>query len=70
MLTHPKIVNVSVQHTPVETFCQIDAVEALRCDSWTVKELLLHVATAKPSFGALIDTGAHVVGMTNYEVSP
>eukprot|EP01050_Picozoa_sp_SAG11_P001055 SAG11_NODE_43_length_20795_cov_11.860456_3_plen_1106_part_00 len=36
---------------------------------WSVKTLLDAVARAEPPFNALIDTGALITGMTNYEVA-
>ena len=37
--------------------------------SWTPKSLLLAIASGNPSFSALIDTGALITGMSNYEVA-
>jgi hypothetical protein len=36
---------------------------------WTVKGLLNKIATADPPYNALIDTGALITGMSNYEVA-
>jgi hypothetical protein len=36
---------------------------------WTVRTLLEGIATHEPPFHALIDTGALITGMTNYEVA-
>ena len=37
--------------------------------SWSVRSLLRHVATAKPKFHALIDTGALITGLSNRQVA-
>eukprot|EP01087_Luapelamoeba_hula_P004848 TRINITY_DN1482_c0_g1_i1.p1 TRINITY_DN1482_c0_g1~~TRINITY_DN1482_c0_g1_i1.p1 ORF type:complete len:4317 (-),score=602.49 TRINITY_DN1482_c0_g1_i1:51-13001(-) len=38
-------------------------------EGWTVKSLLNEIARANPPYHALIDTGALITGMTNYEVA-
>jgi len=38
-------------------------------DSWSVENLLKSIASCNPPFHALIDTGALVTGLTNYEVA-
>ena len=37
-------------------------------EGWSVKSLLNKIATANPPFHALIDTGALITGMTNFQV--
>ena len=36
---------------------------------WSVRSLLDHIATARPAFNALIDTGALITGMSNKQVA-
>ncbi len=38
-------------------------------EGWSVRSLLNQIANAEPPFHALIDTGALITGMTNFEVS-
>ncbi len=38
-------------------------------EGWTVKSLLDQIANANPPYHALIDTGALITGMSNYEVA-
>ncbi len=37
-------------------------------EGWSVRSLLNQIANADPPFHALIDTGALITGMTNFEV--
>ena len=37
--------------------------------SWSVNSILDKIATAEPHYHALIDTGALVTGMSNYDVA-
>jgi hypothetical protein len=37
-------------------------------EGWSVKSLLNKIATANPPYHALIDTGALITGMTNFQV--
>ena len=39
-------------------------------DDWTVQGLLDTIAAANPPYHALIDTGALITGMSNYQVDP
>lgn len=38
-------------------------------EGWSVRGLLDHIATADPPYHALIDTGALITGMSNFEVA-
>jgi len=37
-------------------------------EGWSVKSLLNQIANADPPYHALIDTGALITGMTNFQV--
>jgi len=50
------------------TDTEITSHEVLPLD-WTVESVIDHIANASPPFFSLIDTGALVTGLTNYEVA-
>lgn len=51
----------------------LTAPDTMRCEyiekGWTAKGLLDRVATASPPYHALIDTGALITGLSNYQVA-
>lgn len=69
VLTDPRVVSVRVKTTRADALRGPAVTAALDSGPWASRDILQYVATAEPSFNALIDTGALITGFTNREVA-